>query len=243
MELDRIMTTGEEPRMEAEEQGTGRETGGGAVLVAEGHVVGEAARELVAGLEQVAPGPAETVTVDLRGALSLEPVVVPALLLAAARRPRPGGVRVLVTPGPVQRFLDLLDLEPVVELVHPGEDEEEPLRVLPAEEWRAAREGAIRHYEQLLASARRHDREAFAAAAAAAHPICVASGAEPGGRAFGEWCDRCPLRAEYGGCQPLLEQATRAAEHGNWDAAQLLVMALIAEVAGMRTGAPEEEER
>jgi hypothetical protein len=142
-------------------------------------------------------------------------------------------VRLLVAPGPVQRLLDMLGLEHALEVVHPGDETDRTPEVFDSEAWRQAQEGALAHYHRLLATARAGDAAAFAHAARAAQPICVAAGATAGGPAFGEWCSRCPLRAEYGGCQPLLAQAIRTAERGNWDAAQLLVMALIAEVVGM----------
>jgi hypothetical protein len=212
------------------------------VVVASGHVVRGAAQELVAALERLEPEPCPQITVDLRGAFSVDPVVVHALLHAWERRQRrPDSVRVLVIPGPVQRFLDMLGLEHALDVVHPGDEPATPLPVLAPAEWQAAREGALEHYQHLLAAARVRDVEQFAAAARLAHPLCVAAGAPAGGLAFGEHCSDCPLRKEYGGCQPLLAQATRAAERGNWDAAQLLLLALIAQVAGMPEATVESQ--
>src|SRR4051794_32028743 len=104
--------------------------------------------------------------------------------------------------------------------------------------WPRSQEGALEQYHCLLRAAREHKLSAFVELALATTPICESSGAEPGGTAFGEWCERCPLHHQYGGCRPIVGQMVRAAEQGNWEAAQLMVLALTAEVAGMRPPTP-----
>jgi len=99
--------------------------------------------------------------------------------------------------------------------------------------WSLTQQGAMEQYHLLLRAALERDLNTFVELALAATPICEAAGAEPGGTAFGEWCGLCPLRQQYGGCRPIITQMVRAAEQGNWEAAQLLVLSLIAEVAGV----------
>ncbi len=205
------------------------------VLVATGIIGRTHAAELADQIRALDPQTVPTLTVDLRAATSLDPLVVHALLHAWERRQESyGSVRLLVSEGAVERFLDALGLERAFVITRPEEQSTDAPPVLTGEEWRAAQRETAAHYQRLLDTARREDLPALRAAALEAHPICVASGAQAEGPAFGHWCDHCPLRHQYGGCQPLLQHAVRAAEHGNWEATELLLMALIAEVVGMR---------
>lgn len=205
------------------------------VLAASGNVVGAAARDLAAGITQLDPTTSPKVTVDLRGATSVDPPVAVALMRAWDRRShRPGSVRILASMGPVARFLDLLGLSQVMDMAGPESHAPERLPVVGREVWEQARQSAVQRYHALLEAAHRRDLAVLKRTAQEAHAICVASGAEPGGTAFGEWCEECPMREQYGGCHPLVDQMLRAAEQGNWEAAELLILALVAEAAGMR---------
>jgi hypothetical protein len=206
-----------------------------APLVARGDVIGEAAQQLDRAIRTLDPVTHPLLTLDLRRATALDPLVIHSLLHARQRRgDQWGTVRVLVAPGAVERFLNHPRFQRLFDIVHPGEGEaDRPPREIPAAAWEPAQLGAIEHYHQMLDAARRHDAAALRALAGQAQPVCVASGAEPEGPASGEWCDDCPMRHVYGGCQPLISHLLRAAEAGNWEAAQLLVLALIAEVAGV----------
>jgi len=204
------------------------------VVAASGHVKGTTAAELAAALERMDPEQYEGVTVDLRSALSLDPLVVHALLHTWDRwGQKPDSVRVIVTPGPVHRYLDTLGLDRALDLVEPETESgtEAPRLETGADTWPLAQQGAVDHYHDLLKAARTHDLHRFERLARTATPICVAAGARAGGAASGDWCERCPLHHEYGGCRPIVAQMIRAANAGNWDAAQLLALALIAEVA------------
>src|SRR3954465_9805764 len=87
--------------------------------------------------------------------------------------------------------------------------------------WSLSQQGALEQYHCLLRAALEHDLRAFVELALATTPICEAAGAETGGTAFGEWCEQCPLHRQYGGCRPIVGQMVRAAEQGNWEAAQM----------------------
>jgi hypothetical protein len=212
--------------------------GGGArspVLAASGDVVGGVARNLSAGLAQLDPATCPSVTLDLRGATSVDPPVAVALMRAWDRRARrPGSVRVLVSPGAVARFLDMLGLGQVVETAGPRPSRAGKVPAAERERWEQARRGSVARYHALLEAAHERDLASLQRAAREAHPICVASGAEPGGSAFGEWCEQCPMAGQYGGCHPIIDQMLRAAGQANWEAAELLILSLIAEAAGMR---------
>lgn len=213
------------------------------ILTARGAVIGEAAQDLASQLADLDPEDSPVMTLDLREATALDPLVVNALLKARERRSGDqaedqgpeGDVRILVCPGRVQKFLDSLRLEHAFEVVH--EEAQQfgtmPIPLVEADTWSSVRMGSVEHWHELLAAARRHDLVAFLRLSGESHPICVAAGADPGGPAFGAWCAACPLHALYGGCRALLDQANHAVELGNWDAAQLLVLALIAEAVGM----------
>lgn len=170
------------------------------------------------------------VTLDLRECDTADPVVVHALLRAWERRDRAfGSIRVLTRPGPAERFLRSLRLEHALDIQR--EDAvHQPLRGDPG--WVNARLGTVGHYHRLLSAAQQRDLARFETLVAAAHPVCVEAGAHPQGHAVGPWCTECRLAAQYGGCRPLLERMVRAARAGNWDAAQMLVLALIAETVG-----------
>jgi hypothetical protein len=206
-------------------------------LQARGAVYGEAAKELASALARLDPNQHPLLTLDLREATGLDPSVVHGLMHAWERRGQQRGcVRVLVSPGPVQRFLDSLGLQRALDVDqerHPAPEEEALAWFADTGTRREALEGALGHYRQLLDAMRRRDLEATRTLAAEAHSVCVAMGAAPGGHAIGEWCERCPMREAYGGCQPVLAHAVRAADRGAWEAAELLVLALMAEVVGM----------
>lgn len=208
------------------------------MLTRGGTVAGDTAVELAALIEQLDPKDHPRLTLDLREATSLDPTVAQALLQAWERRGQErGSVRVLVSPGAVERFFDALGLERAFEIAR-GEAEEEAPVPSPAVLKDSLR-GSVRHYHELLELARARDLTGLRKAAQEAHPICVAVGAKPGGAAFGPWCEDCPLRWQYGGCRPIIGHIVQAAEHGNWDAAQLLIMSLIAEAVGRDVGPTE----
>lgn len=170
-------------------------------------------------------------TLDLRGAASIDPLVVHALLRAWEARDRAFGcIRVLTRPGDVARYLHGLRLEHALDFQHQQPADSGP-EITP-DEWEAAQIGTIRHYRELLAAAQQRDLPRFERLARMAHPICHAAGAPEGGPAEGPWCATCPLAQVYGGCQPLIDQMIRAAHAANWEAAQMLVLALMAEAAG-----------
>lgn len=169
-------------------------------------------------------------TLDLRECETTDPVVVHALLRAWERRDRAfGSIRVLTRPGPAERFLLALRLEHALDIQR-DQAVRQPMRGDPG--WVNARLGTVGHYHQLLAAAQQQDLARFETLAAAAHPVCVEAGAHPQGHAVGPWCTECRLAARYGGCRPLLDHMIRAARTGNWEAAQLLVLTLIAETVG-----------
>jgi anti-anti-sigma regulatory factor len=208
--------------------------GNGAVIVASGDVLGDAAQDLALEIRHLDPAAHPVVTLDLRQATALDPLVVHALLHARQRRGDEWGrVRLLVAPGRVARFFSLPRLQRLFDVVVTGDESDAPGRTRFGGDWDTALVGSLEHYHQLLELARQGDLPALRRAAAAAHPICVGAGAEPGGPASGEWCRNCPVRHLYGGCQPLVDHVLRAAEQGNWEAAQLLILSLIAETTGV----------
>jgi hypothetical protein len=212
----------------------------GPLLVALGDVLGEAAEQLAVEIRRLDPHAHPSFTVDLRQATAIDPLVIHALLHARNRRGDEwGAVRLLVAPGNVERFLNHPRFHRLFEIVHSEEEgASEPADF--AGEWEPALLGSLDHYHHLLEITRRRDLPALRAAAQEAHPICVAAGAQPGGPVFGEWCRQCPVRHVSGGCQPLVAHMLRAAEHGNWEAAQMLILSLIAEASGVTrpAGAP-----
>jgi hypothetical protein len=93
-----------------------------ATLAAESNIRGEVADALSATLRDLDPGETPLLALDLRKATALDPLVIHALMHAWERRGRQSGcVRVLVTPGPVQQYLDRLGLDHAFDIVHPGE--------------------------------------------------------------------------------------------------------------------------
>jgi hypothetical protein len=189
------------------------------------------AQELSNTIQHLDPFEHPRITLDLRDANSIDPLVVHALLRAWEHRDRAFGcVRVLTGPGDVARYLHGLRLEHALDLQHPHPPEGAP-EITPAE-WEIAQIGTIQHYRELLQAAQQRDLPRFERLARLAHPVCEVSGAPGEGPAVGHWCTHCPLAQVYGGCQPLLDQMIRAAHAANWEAAQMLVLALIAETAG-----------
>jgi hypothetical protein len=204
-----------------------------AVLAAEGAVHGDVADALAAALRDLDPGEAPLLTLDLRRASSLDPLIIHALMHAWERRGRQWGcVRLLVSPGPVQQYLDRLGLDHAFDLVHPGELAELPRNGDP-QKWRQALAESLLHYRRLLQAIDATDAGELRLVAAQAHPVCIAAGAAQGGTAFGKWCQDCPLRKDYGGCQPVIAQILRSASLKDWESARRLVLALIAQVEGL----------
>jgi hypothetical protein len=204
-----------------------------AMLAAKGDVRGEVADALSAALRDADPDEAPLLTVDLQRANSLDPLIIHALMHAWERRGRQWGcVRVLVTPGPVQQYLDRLGLDHAFDIVHPGELGELPRNGDP-QKWRQALAESLLHYRRLLEAIDAADAGELRLVAEQAHPVCIAAGAAPGGTAFGKWCQDCPLRKDYGGCQPVVAQILRSAALNDWGSARALVLALIAQVEGL----------
>jgi hypothetical protein len=216
-----------------------------ALLVATGDLVGQAGIELADTLRHLDPKQYPSLTLDLRGATTLDPLVIHALLHARERRGDEWGcIRVLVAPGPVDHLLSVPRLQRLFDVVRldlPNQERVAAQSAQPALDEKTV-SGAVQQYHRLLDAARARDLTLFQQLAGEAHPICVAAGAKPEGPAVGPWCEHCPLRREFGGCSPLIAHMLHAAEGGHWDAAQLLVLSLIAEaVATAPSGAPPRD--
>jgi hypothetical protein len=100
--------------------------------------------------------------------------------------------------------------------------------------WDQAQGEALEYFHRMLYAARRQDLAFLQQQAAKAHPLCVTSDMDPGGDLLAEGCDTCPVGEQYGNCRLLIIRAVKSAEQGNWEAAQLLLLSLIAEVAGVQ---------
>jgi len=100
--------------------------------------------------------------------------------------------------------------------------------------WEQAQEDALAHFQRMLHAARRQDLATLLEEAAKTHPLCVAAEPYPGERLLAVGCDTCPIGVQYGNCRQLIHRATNAAEQGNWEATQLLLLSLIAEVVGVQ---------
>ena len=97
-----------------------------------------------------------------------------------------------------------------------------------------AQREALEHFHRMLYAARRQDLATLLEEAAKAHPLCVTSELDPSERLLAEGCDTCPVGEQYGNCQQLIGRVMNTAEQGNWEAAQLLLLSLIAEVVGVQ---------
>src|SRR5205814_2833557 len=127
-----------------------------------------------------------------------DPMIIHALMHAWERRSRQWGcIRVLVVPGPVQQYLDRLGLDHAFDVVHPGEFDELPRNGDP-QKWRQALSESLLHYRRLLDAIETGDAGEFREISEQAHPVCIAAGAVPGGRAFGKSCQACPPRRDCG---------------------------------------------
>lgn len=189
------------------------------------------AQEVANIIQHLDPFEHPRVTLDLRKAHTISPLVIHALMRAWERRDRTFGcIRVQTAPGEVARYVQQLRLEHALDLQHEIGEAGGP--TLQPIQWEAAQLGSIEHFHRLLDAAQAKDLDRFLSLTHQAHPICEGAGAPAGGTAIGKWCGHCPLAEQYGGCHPLLDQMNRAAHAGNWEAAQMLVLALIAEIAG-----------
>jgi hypothetical protein len=215
------------------------EEGERTVLSLQGCATGDPGLRLASQLQHLSVIEHPDLTVDLRGCKCVDPIVVHALMHAWEQRNREFGcIRVLVSPGPVARYLDVLGLGHALDVVH--DDTGLVLDVLPrsSAEWEPIQEETVEHFHRLLAAARRHDLTELRRESQQAHALCVAVGAHPSGDAFGPWCAHCPMRAQYGGCQPLIDHMLRAGAHNDWKTAQLLILTLVSEAVGMKVEAP-----
>jgi hypothetical protein len=178
------------------------------------------------------PEQAPQFTLDLRRATTLDPLVIYALLNAWERRGRQWGcVRVLVTPGEVQQYLDSLALEQALDIIHPGEDDEDegdPGRL------RRALPGTIAHYRHMLEAIREQDLAALEAMAQQAHPICLASTPARDAPCGERGCPDCPIRREHGGCERLITRVLYSARFHDWHAAEELVLGMVAHAESVR---------
>lgn len=200
------------------------------LITASGDVRGRA-QEVANIIQRLDPFEHPRITLDLRKAHTISPLIIHALMRAWERRDRTFGcIRVQTVPGEVARYVHQLRLEHALDLQHEIGDAAGP--ALQPVQWEAAQLGSIEHFHRLLDAAQAKDLDGFLSLTHQAHPICEGAGAPAGGTAIGKWCGHCPLAEQYGGCHPLLDQMNRAAQAGNWEAAQMLVLALIAEVAG-----------
>lgn len=209
-----------------------RDEGDRYVVEVSGNAGNGSASHLVKLLRELDPEEHPLLTLDLREATELSPLVIHALLCAWERRwCQPGSIRVLTAPGSIQQYLDSLRLHNVLIVEHAGSVGELQISCHSSEEWEAAQKATVERLRTLLLAAQNRDLPVLKALARQATPLCVASGAPEGGTAFGTWCTHCPMTDRYGGCRPLMDQMLRAAAKDDWDVAELLIMALIGEAA------------
>lgn len=95
------------------------------VFAAQGDLLRDAAQDLAAQIERLDPRAFRVLTLDLRYATAIDPLVVHALVRARELRTAgvgstepEGEVRIVVSSGPVQQFLDSLRLDHCFEVIH-----------------------------------------------------------------------------------------------------------------------------
>jgi hypothetical protein len=92
----------------------------------------------------------------------------------------------------------------------------------------------------MLQAARRHDLATLLNEVQERHPTCVTAQPEVGERPCTERCHTWPVGDQYGNCRQVITRAIKTAQRGNWEATQLLILALIADVVGAESPVSSE---
>ena len=209
-----------------------RDEGNRTVLTVTGNAADVNGARLVTALRELDPVEHPLLTLDLREATGISPLVVHALLAAWERRwCQVGCIRAITGPGAVQQYLDSLRLHNVLVIEHSDSVEDARISHYSSKGWETAQTATVEQLRTLLLAAQNRNLSLLKALAWEATPLCVASGALEGGTASGCWCAHCPMTERFGGCRPLVDPMPRAAGLGDWEVAELPIMALIAEAA------------